>query len=78
MAAAASDQRDIVNESPTNTGYGFRHGAFDITVLSDGYISIPTEILVTVGASEAVDLVISKPVTLDALRQTLSRFPRAA
>jgi glyoxylase-like metal-dependent hydrolase (beta-lactamase superfamily II) len=39
-------------ETAASAPYRFRHGAFDITVLSDGFITIPQDILLTSGAAD--------------------------
>jgi glyoxylase-like metal-dependent hydrolase (beta-lactamase superfamily II) len=39
-------------ETPVSAPYSFRHGAFDITVLTDGFITIPQDILLTNGAPD--------------------------
>ena len=49
MSQPPSDARQAA-PLPRPAPYSFRHGAFDITVLSDGFITIPRDILLTDGA----------------------------
>jgi glyoxylase-like metal-dependent hydrolase (beta-lactamase superfamily II) len=47
MNPSVIDQPDLVHKRTAEAGHSFQHGEFDVTVLSDGYISIPAEIMVS-------------------------------
>jgi glyoxylase-like metal-dependent hydrolase (beta-lactamase superfamily II) len=47
MNRSPIDRPNIACKPEASPTYEFRHGEFDITILSDGYIKIPAEILVS-------------------------------
>jgi glyoxylase-like metal-dependent hydrolase (beta-lactamase superfamily II) len=64
MAAASKQHQGFVsNSSPTETGsfnFGFVHGGFDVTVVSDGFISVPIDIVAPDGSPDERDLILSR------------------
>jgi glyoxylase-like metal-dependent hydrolase (beta-lactamase superfamily II) len=61
--------------SPADSGYRFRQGAFDITVLSDGFISVPGPIVAPDGTADERADVLARLGELDSLVQVKTNIP---
>ena len=72
LASDAKQAPPILHPAPeksVSAPYSFRHGAFDITVLSDGFITIPQDVLLTNGAPYEQAALLSRLDTVgDAVR----------